>query len=263
MKFTESHSAIYYWSFISDGQKRASPLRITLTDKCDFGTSVGQYLLIHPVSIEKCSDLWFLWQQFDNFLFPQQLRKEVKSHCVSAGYHRVTTLVVLSSLLFLFYTKSLLWVKVRWNPFLSSCYKYEHVKEKWVHGEQTKNSCSEYRGVEGKNRARNQKTTVQEVDRASGQNSEAGGKDRDVLEAGYVASGAEGAVLEASRRRRWSFGSLWRGQMSRQTTEGGFAGGWQRRQGPAGLGGAGSDNGAVNSVLGAAHGRQLAQPAVV
>lgn len=100
---------------------------------------------------------------------------------------------------FLFYTKSLLWVKVRWNPFLSSCYKYEHVKEKWVHGEQTKNSCSEYRGVEGKNRARNQKTTVQEVDRASGQNSEAGGKDRDVLEAGYVASGAEGAVLEA----RW------------------------------------------------------------
>lgn len=59
-----------------------------------------------------------------------------------------------------------------------------------------------------KNRAQNQKTTVQEVDRASGQNSEAGGKDRDVLEAGYVASGAEGAVLEASRRRRWSFGGL-------------------------------------------------------
>lgn len=47
----------------------------------------------------------------------------------------------------------------------------------------------------GKNRAQNQKTTVQEVDQASGQNSEA----RDVLEAGYVASGAEGAVLEASR----------------------------------------------------------------
>lgn len=60
----------------------------------------------------------------------------------------------------------------------------------------------------GKKQSPNQKTTVQEVDRASGQNSEAGVKDGDVLEAGYVASGAEGAVLEAGRWRRWSFGGL-------------------------------------------------------